>query len=131
MEQASNPTTQQEVKEVVLDADLQSIKNLAWWLYLFHGASLLCSLGLLSLLPLIVNYLKRGDAAGTFVYSHHRWQIRAFWWYLFWLAVGGMVALTLIGIPLALLIWSLAWLWKAYRLIKGWLDLNDNKAMPM
>ena len=65
-------------------------KNLAWWLCLLgHAASLLYSLGALSWIPLIINYLKLEDAVGSFVYSHHNWQIRSFWWYLLWLLVGG------------------------------------------
>ena len=118
-------------QDVVLDASLQSAKDLAWWLYIFHGLSLLFSLGLFSWLPLIINYLKRADATGTFVYSHHRWQIRSFWWYLFWLCAAGVISFTIIGIPLAILMASLAWVWKAYRILKGWFNLNDNKAMPM
>jgi uncharacterized membrane protein len=116
--------------EVVLDADLQAHKNLAWWLYLFHGASVVFSLGMLSFIPLIINYLKRPDAAGTFVYTHHSWQIRSFWWYVLWMCVGGILFVTLVGIPVAMLVWGLAWLWKVYRLIRGFLDLNGNKAMP-
>jgi len=45
--------------------------------------------------------------------------------------VGGVAFATIIGIPLALLIWGAAWVWKAYRLIKGLLNLNDNKPMPV
>jgi len=118
-------------QELVFDNKLHSLKNLAWWLYLFHGASLVFSLGLLSFIPLIISYLKREDAANTFVYSHHTWQIRSFWWYLVWAAVGGVLFMTVIGIPLAFLVWGIAWIWKAYRLIKGLLDLNDNKPMPV
>jgi len=118
-------------QEVVFDASLQSAKDLVWWLYIFHGLCLVLSLGPLSWLPLIVNYIKRGDAAGTFVYSHHRWQIRSFWWYLFWIFAGGLLWITIIGIPLAMLVWLLAWVWKGYRIIKGWVYLNDGKAMPM
>src|SRR5437868_1729780 len=103
-------------QEVVFDSKLQNLKNLAFWLYIFHGASLLFSLGAFSWIPLIVSYLKRGDAAGTFVYSHHSWQIRSFWWYLVWVAVSTVLILTVIGIPLGLLIWGVAWIWKAYRL---------------
>jgi len=118
-------------QELVFDQKLQSDKNLAWWLYLMHGVSFAFSLGAFSWIPLIINYVKRDDAAGTFVYSHHRWQIRSFWWYLFWMVLGGILFLTVIGIPLAWLVWTGAWVWKAYRLIKGLLDLNDNKAMPV
>jgi hypothetical protein len=35
----------------------------------------------------------------TFLYTHHRWQIRSFWWYLFWLFAGGVLWATVIGIP--------------------------------
>ena len=117
--------------ELVLDTPLQSQKTLVWWLYIFHAISLVFSLGMLSFIPLIVNYVKRDDAAGTFVHSHHGWQIRSFWWYLVWMALGFIPFFTIILMPLAWLIWCLAWIWKAYRLIKGFIDLNDNKAMPV
>ena len=45
--------------------------------------------------------------------------------------VGGALFVTLIGIPLAWLVWCGAWLWKAYRLIKGFVDLNNNRPMPV
>lgn len=114
----------------MLDTELQSQKNLAWWLYVFHGASVLFSLGALSWIPLIINYLKRPASAGTFVYSHHSWQIRSFWWYFVWMVLGVLLALTVVGIPLAWLVFGLAWLWKAYRLIKGFIYLSDNRPMP-
>lgn len=117
-------------QDLVLDSSLQSAKNLAWWLYLGHAASLVFSLGAFSFIPLIINYVKRDDAANTFVYSHHGWQIRSFWWYLVWMALGGVLFMTIVGIPAAFLLWTVAWLWKLYRLIKGIVDLNDNKAMP-
>lgn len=118
-------------QNLILDPDLESHKNLAWWLYLFHGASLVFSLGMLSFIPLIINYVKRADAAGSFVYSHHSWQIRSFWWYVVWMAVGGVMFATVLLIPLAMLIFGLAWVWKAYRIIRGFLDLNANKPMPV
>lgn len=117
-------------QELILDSQLQSQKNLVWWLYIFHGASLVFTLGALSWIPLILNYLKRAEAAGTFVYSHHQWQIRSFWWYLGWVILGGLLFATLIGIPFAYLTWGLAWIWKAYRIMRGLLDLDSNKPMP-
>lgn len=118
-------------QELVLDNGLAAAKNLAWWLYLAHAASFLLSLGAFSFIPLIINYVKRGETEGTFVYSHHRWQIRSFWWYVVWVLVGTMLWLTLIGIPLAIVVWAGAWLWKAYRLIKGISELNQNHPMPV
>jgi uncharacterized membrane protein len=118
-------------QELVLDTKLQSAKSLAFWLYVFHSASFVFSLGAFSWIPLIINYIKRDDTVGTFVHSHHSWQIRSFWWYLVWMVIGGILFFTFIGIPLAWLIWTLAWVWKAYRLIKGFIFLNDNKPMPL
>ncbi|MDB5775069.1 MAG: hypothetical protein JWP38_1202 [Herbaspirillum sp.] len=116
--------------ELVLDAPLQSQKSLVWWLYVFHALSLVFSLGLFSFIPLIINYVKRGDADGTFVRSHHSWQIRSFWWYLVWMALGVIFFFTFFLIPLGWLVCTVAWVWKAYRLIRGFINLNDNKAMP-
>jgi uncharacterized membrane protein len=118
-------------QEIVFDQRLQSSKNLAWWLYIAHAICFLVSLGALSWIPLIIDYVKRGDAADTFVYSHFSWQIRSFWWYLFWMVMGAVLFSSIVGIPLAWLVWSVAWVWKAYRLVKGLLDLNDNKPMPV
>ncbi len=44
---------------------------------------------------------------------------------------GGILFITIIGIPLAWLVWFVAPIWKAYRLIKGFLDLDANKPMPL
>jgi uncharacterized membrane protein len=121
--------------ELVLDAQPyappdESQKTLVFWLYVFHGLGLVFSLGLLSFIPLIVNYIKRDDSAGTFLATHHSWQIRSFWWYAGWILIGFVPFFTVILIPLAFLIWALAWLWKAYRLIKGLIYLNENRPMP-
>lgn len=118
-------------QELVFDHQTQEAKKWAWWLYVFHGISLVFSVGMFSFIPLILNYIKRDDANGTFVYSHHAWQIRSFWWYVFWLLVGGLMFATIIGIPLAWLLWGGAWIWAAYRLIRGFLDLDANKPMPI
>lgn len=104
--------------------------NLARILYAAHGITFFFSLGLLSVVPLIVNYAKRPDAEGTLAYSHHGWMIRSFWWYVVWMVVGGIVFATFIGIPIAIVIWGVAWVWKAYRLIRGFVDLNNNRQAP-
>lgn len=112
---------------LILDSKLESIKNFAWWFYIFHAISMLFTLGALSFIPVILSYLKRADARGTFVYSHHNWQISSFWIYLACVIIGWLLAITIIGIPFALVLWFFAWLWKAYRLIVGFIALNENK----
>jgi uncharacterized membrane protein len=117
-------------QELILDNELQSRKSLAWWLYVFHGANLVLALGMLSWIPLIVSYVKRPETSGTFVYSHHSWQIRSFWWALVWVVLGYILAFTIIGIVLAIPLWTAVWVWYAYRMIRGIVDLNANKPMP-
>jgi uncharacterized membrane protein len=118
-------------QQIYYDSDTESHKRLLWWLYLMHGLSMIVSLGTLSFAPLIINYLKRTDTKGSFLHSHHSWQICSFWWYIVWMLIGIILFITVLGIPAAMLIWFVAWVWKAYRLIRGFLDLNINKAMPV
>lgn len=114
-------------QELVLDTRTDSAKSWAWWLYVAHGVSFIFTLGALSFIPLILNYIKRPETDGTFVHSHHSWQIRSFWWYVVWMAVGWVLFVTIIGILFAWIVWGGAWLWKAYRLIRGFIALNANE----
>jgi uncharacterized membrane protein len=84
-----------------------------------------------SLIAVVLSYVKRGEARGTFLESHFRWQIRTFWFALLWLLLSGILAITLIGIPLALLLAGGSGLWVLYRVVRGWINLNDQKPMPV
>ncbi|MDQ2987711.1 MAG: hypothetical protein M3R60_01255 [Pseudomonadota bacterium] len=117
--------------QLVLDSSLEETKNFARIMYIVHGLTFFFSLGMLSIIPVIINYVKRPYTEGTLVYSHHTWMIRSFWFYVLWMIVGGALFVTIIGIPLAWLGWGGAWIWKAYRLIKGFVDLNNNRPMPV
>ncbi|HXE38836.1 MAG TPA: hypothetical protein VN639_10185 [Azonexus sp.] len=79
--------------------------------------------GLPSLLAVFLNYLKRGDVAGTWLESHFRWQIRTFWFTALWLVAYGLLVITFIGIPIALLLIAILGLWVGYRVVRGWLAL--------
>jgi uncharacterized membrane protein len=118
-------------QQLVLDSSLEEHKQFARILYLVHGLTFFFSLGLLSFIPLILNYVKRPYTEGTLVYSHHTWMIRSFWFYILWMVVAGALFLTFFLIPLGWAVACLAWLWKAYRLIKGFVDLNNNRPMPV
>lgn len=85
--------------------------------------------GLPSIVAVIINYVKRGEARGSFLESHFRWQIRTFWFTALWCLVGGVVFITIVGIPLALAIFFAAGLWAIYRIVRGWLALRDRKPM--
>jgi len=118
-------------QELVYERGIEDAKQFARILYIAHAATFFFSLGLLNFLVLIVNYIRRPDTAGTMVYSHHTWMIRSFWWYVVWMAVAIFLAITIIGIPLAWLVGVVAWVWMAYRIIRGFLDLNNNRPMPV
>jgi len=85
--------------------------------------------GLPSIAAVIINYLKRGEARGTFLESHFRWQIRTFWFCLLCNLIGWFLFITLIGIPLALAIFIAAGVWVIYRIVRGWLALRDRRPM--
>ncbi len=118
-------------QQLVLDSSIEETKQFARILYIVHGLTFFFSFGLLSIIPLIVNYVKRPYTEGTLVHSHHTWMIRSFWFYILWLVVAGALFVTIIGIPLAWLVGVGAWVWKAYRLIRGFVDLNNNRPMPV
>jgi uncharacterized membrane protein len=118
-------------QELVYERGAEDAKQFARILYLAHAATFFFSLGLLNIIVLIVNYVRRPDTAGTIVYSHHTWMIRSFWWYVAAMIAAFVLAITIIGIPLAWLVGAGAWLWMAYRIIRGFLDLNNNRPMPM
>jgi|SRR5687768_7402762 len=86
-----------------------------------------------SIIAVIVNYIKRGDARGTWLESHFAWQIRTFWFAAVWSAL-----VFLIGLPLTLVIigfgiWAIGFfilgIWAIYRIAVGWSRLNDRKAV--
>ena len=91
-------------------------------------------MGLIGIAGVIVAYVKRDDARGSWVESHLRWLIRTFWFSLLWAVIGWVVLLVLglilIGIPLAILIWGAASIWVLYRVIRGYLLFNDSKPVP-
>jgi len=80
-----------------------------------------------SLLAVILNYAKRSEVRSTWLESHFSWQIRTFWWAFFWVVAALVLFLTIIGIPLALLMFVGTGLWVLYRIVRGWLALNDGR----
>lgn len=100
-----------------------------------HGFPLFAPLfGLIGLIAIIVAYLKRGEAAGSWLASHFRWLIRTFWWSLLWALIGGFVLVTLglvlIGIPIAIAIWAVDTIWVIYRVIRGYLLFHSSQPVP-
>ena len=84
-----------------------------------------------SIFAVILNYVKRGDVRGTWLESHFRWQIRTFWFALVWYAVAGLLILSLVGIPLGWGVLLVAGIWVIYRVVKGWIALNEGRAIEL
>lgn len=87
-------------------------------------------LGWPSIIAVVLNYVKRADAAGTPLESHFRWQIRTFWFAVPWALAGLVLWMTFLLIPIALLLWGLTGLWVAYRVGRGWIALARGRTMP-
>ncbi|MEB5476882.1 hypothetical protein I2F25_07475 [Acinetobacter pollinis] len=125
------------------DAQFKSDKTLTFVLYILYIAAIF-SAGILAVVALIINYVKRKDVQGTIFESHFTWQIRTVWWYLLWNILGavplfiflittnGADSQDVVG-PVGLVIWMavvvIAWFWIIYRAVRGLMVLNDNRAM--
>jgi uncharacterized membrane protein len=91
------------------------------------GAPLLTIIGVIAV---IVAYITRSNAEGTWTASHLSWLIGTFWWSFLWNCLGWVLAVTLIGLPVALAIWVATTIWVIYRVIRGYLYFHDSKPIP-
>ncbi|MBK9133518.1 MAG: hypothetical protein IPM15_03960 [Betaproteobacteria bacterium] len=87
-----------------------------------------------SIIAVIIGYVKRGEAQGTWLETHFRWQIRTFWFALVWAVVIGLVSLPLTLVLVGFGTWVLGLIvlgvWAVYRVARGWLRLNAHQPMP-
>ncbi|MBN2429278.1 MAG: hypothetical protein JXK94_13160 [Deltaproteobacteria bacterium] len=102
---------------------LKSARNVTTLVYALQVASLL--VGITFLIGVVVNYVKLNDVRGTWLESHFRWQIRTFWFALLWSVVGFFT----LGLGIGFFILIANSVWFIYRIVKGWLNLNDGKEM--
>ena len=83
---------------------------------------------LLLLVAFGLDLFKRGDAAGSWQESHFRWRIRS----VLFAAIAYAVTapLWLLLITPGWIAWGVISLWFLYRVLRGWLALNDRRSMP-
>ena len=81
----------------------------------------------LLIVAFIIDVVKKDAAMGTWQESHFRWRIRSVLW------AGGLYLITL---PLWILLLAPGWIawacisiWFLYRVVKGWINLNNNAPM--
>ncbi|WP_423594469.1 DUF4870 family protein [Roseateles sp. MS654] len=82
----------------------------------------------LLIVAVIVDLVKRDDAAGTWQATHFSWRLRS----VLWCGI-----LYVITIPLWFLFVLPGWIawcgisiWFLYRIVRGWLAMNDRRPMP-
>ena len=88
-----------------------------------------------SIIAVIVNYVYRGDARGSWLESHFDWQIRTFWFALAWALLVALVSAPLVlllglGIGTWIVGMAVLGLWAIYRIARGWLRLNAHQPVP-
>jgi len=113
----------------------QSLKTIGHVSYLLHTIVAVSAVlpgaqasVLLLLIAFILDLVKKDDAAGTWQQSHFSWRIRTVLW------AGGLYLITA---PLWLLFfvpgwiaWTIISIWFLYRVVRGWMNLNNNRPMP-
>ena len=114
------------------DESLKTVGNVSYLLHTIVAVGAVmpgvqASVGLL-IVAFVLDLVKKGDAQGTWQESHFRWRIRSVLW-----AAG----LYLVTAPLWLLLiapgwiaWGLVSIWFLYRVVRGWMNLSRNQAMP-
>ncbi len=105
--------------------DLTSETKVTHIIYALYALGFITG-GLTWIAGIITNYVKRDDVKGTLLESHFDWQIRMFWWSLLWSVVGIIFCVTVIGLIIGVPLLIGSTIWAIYRIIKGWLKLNDN-----
>ena len=112
----------------------QNLKTVGWISYVLH---LIVALGavipggqfgaLLLVIALVIDMVKKDDAQGTWQASHFSWRIRSVIW-------AGI--LYVITIPLWLLFilpgyvaWAIISIWFLYRIVRGMVAMNNNRAV--
>jgi uncharacterized membrane protein len=120
-----------------------SLVSYTHWMYALHALSAAIGvlgaatvvgsfvMGIPSIIAVIMNYARRGEARGTWLESHFSWQLRTFWW-----AAALVIALFLLSLPLFFVLIGFVTFpfgmvvigaWIIYRVVKGWLRLRDSQ----
>jgi uncharacterized membrane protein len=113
------------------------------WMYALHAASALIGMltsafiataflfGVPSIIAVVMNYLRREDARGTWLESHFSWQLRTFWFALFWVVLIFLLSLPLFLVLIGFLTFPvgiiIVGIWVIYRVARGWLKLKDGR----
>ena len=83
------------------------------------------SAGMLAIIAVVLNYIKRGDEQDPLYVMHHDYMISTFWWTVLWLVI--TAPLWLIFFFPGAIAYFLVWLWYLYRCVRGWMRFADGR----
>ena len=106
--------------------ELASLRQLTLIIYILSAAGWATG-GFTSIVAIIINYVKRDDTEGTLYRSHFSWQIRTFWWSLGW----SVLAFITLIVGVGFIVFIAVGIWSIYRIVRGLLNWNDRKPMPV
>jgi uncharacterized membrane protein len=129
----NEPGSSMAVVDTQTDTALRNIGHISYALHAIVAVAAVVPGTQASILLLIAAFIldlvKRDDAVGTWQESHFRWRIRS--------VIFSAIAYVL-TIPLWLLFlipgwiaWGIISIWFLYRVVRGWLALNDRRPMPI
>ena len=118
-----------------IDSDkAQNLRTVGWVSYVLH---LIVAIGavlpgaqasaVLLVIALVIDMVKKSEAAGTWQASHFSWRIRS-------VVIAGLLyllsphLLILLYVPGAIA-WALISIWFLYRIVRGMLALNNSQAV--
>ncbi len=98
-----------------------NLRNYAIAVYALYAVSFI--LGVTLLAGVVIAYMKRREATGSVYHSHFQYLIKTFWASLLGFVIGMITMLIGIGglIVLAVSVWFV------YRVVAGFIKLNDGK----
>jgi uncharacterized membrane protein len=116
------------------EKDVTSSMTVTHIMYALHALAPF-TMWTLAIIAMIIGLVKRDDVRGTWLDSHYEYMSRTFWWGILWAVLAwatfwilgfatftiGMLVLWIL--PAAVLVWYL------YRVIKGWMRLNEKRAV--
>ena len=116
--------------EIEHDTGKQAPTRTAHLLYLLHALSPF-TLWSLSLVAVIIGAINRDAVRGSWVETHYAWLLSTFIrGIVLFVALTVVFFISIIGILFIWLLWFALTVWYLYRVIRGWMRLNDGKPAP-
>lgn len=111
----------QTVTESSQAAPQESLRKIVLACYILYAASFF--VGITAIVAVVLNYLKRNEAKGTWLESHFTWQINTFWCSL----IIGVLAFITFFFLIGWLVAIAGFVWFIYRIVKGFLAFNEGR----